>query len=315
MQAVWFEAGKVCVRSVAPGPLRPGFARLRVRLAGICRTDIELLRGYMGFTGIPGHEFVGEVSEGPAEWLGRRVVAEINFGCGGCSWCISGLARHCPQRSVLGIAQAAGAFAEFVDVPVANLHAVPNAVEDEAAVFTEPLAAAFEIAEQIHLPPGSEGLVLGDGKLGLLIARVLHVLGVRVHLVGKHPHKLALAEKSGVSATSLDDFVPRPYPVVVEATGRKEGFALAVECVRPRGTLVLKTTVAERNELDLAPLVIHEIRVQGSRCGPFSPALDALEQGWVEVTDLIAARYPLAQAEAALARAQQPGTLKVLLEP
>jgi threonine dehydrogenase-like Zn-dependent dehydrogenase len=315
MKAVWFEDRHVTVREVEPPPLAPGYARVRVRLAGICRTDVELLRGYLGFRGTPGHEFVGTVAEGPAEWVGRRVVAEINFGCGRCLWCHTGLARHCPQRAVLGIQGAPGALAEFTDVPVRNLHALPEGVSDEEAVFVEPLAAAFEIAEQLHLPPGTEALVLGDGKLGLLVARVLHLQGLRVHLVGKHEHKLALARASGCAATAVEDFVPRPYPLVVEATGRSDGLPLALMCLRPRGTIVLKSTVADRSTLDLAPLVIHEVQVVGSRCGPFPPAIEALARGWISASDLIAARFPLARIGEAMELAQRPGVLKVLVEP
>lgn len=315
MRAVVLDGQGIRVQEVDPGSLKAGYARVRVRLAGICRTDTELVRGYMGFAGIPGHEFVGEVAEGPGAWLGTRVVAEINFACRSCPWCAQGLGRHCPQRAVMGILGAAGAFAEFVDVPLENLHRVPASVSDEQAVFVEPLAAAFEIAEQCHLKPGQEALVFGDGKLGLLVATVLRLLGARVHLVGKHEAKLALAEKSGISTAHLDDFVPRPYPLVVEATGRADGLRHALECVRPRGTLVLKSTVADRPSVDLATVVINEIQIIGSRCGPFRPALDALDRGWVCVDDLIAARFPLAQAAEAFDWAQRPGILKVLLVP
>lgn len=315
MRAAVFDGKELRVAEVDPGPLRARYARVRVRFAGICRTDTELARGYMGFRGIPGHEFVGEVVEGPAEWVGSRVVAEINFACRRCAWCAQGLGRHCPQRTVMGILGAPGAFAEFVDVPTENLHRVPSAVSDTQAVFVEPLAAAFEIAEQVHLKPGQEALVFGDGKLGLLVARVLKLFGANVHLVGKHEPKLALAESSGVSTAHLDDFVPRPYPLVVEATGRAEGLQQALECVRPRGTLVLKSTVASRLSVDLAPVVVNEVQVVGSRCGPFRPALEALARAWVQVDDLISARFRLAEAREAFAWAERPGMLKVLLEP
>jgi threonine dehydrogenase-like Zn-dependent dehydrogenase len=293
----------------------PGFARVRVGLAGVCNTDLELVKGYMGFRGVLGHEFVGVVDEGPAEWLGRRVVGEINFACGRCETCAAGLPRHCPQRSVMGIQAADGAFAEFVRVPVANLHAVPDAVPDARAVFVEPLAAACEILEQVRLEPGTPCLVLGDGKLGLLVAQVLAAAGGRVRAVGRHPEKLALLARRGIETHLASDWRPAPTPLVVEATGSADGFRAAVAATRPRGTLVLKSTLAEHPRVDLAPLVIHEIAVVGSRCGPFEPALAALAAGRVEVDGLVSHRVPLARAEDALARAAEPGALKVLIEP
>jgi threonine dehydrogenase-like Zn-dependent dehydrogenase len=291
-----------------------GDALVRVALAGVCNTDLELVRGYMGFSGTLGHEFVGTVEQGPSEWRGRRVVGEINFACGACAWCARDLGRHCPERSVMGIQNADGAFAEWLRIPSANLHAVPEGVDDAAAVFAEPLAAAFEILEQVRVEPGMACVVLGDGKLGSLAAQVLHAAGARVLAVGRHSHKLASLSARGIETRLASDWTPAPTPLVVEATGSAAGFALAVAATQPRGTLVLKSTVAEHPKLDLAPLVIHEIQVVGSRCGPFAPALAALATGEVEVASLVTDRYPLARGLDALGRAAERGVRKVLVE-
>lgn len=289
-------------------------AVVRVRLAGICRTDLELMKGYMGFRGVLGHELVGTVVDGPAEWQNARVVAEINFACGSCSFCHRGLGRHCPSRRVMGIVGADGAFAELVAVPVANLHRVSDAVPDELAVFTEPLAAALEILEQVHVSPGTECVVLGDGKLGLLIAQVLHGAGARVLAVGKHERKLAILRARGIETVALDRWRAAPADLVVEATGTVHGFARALAAVRPRGTLVLKSTAAAGASLNLAPLVVNEVTVVGSRCGRFPPALRALAEGGIDVRSLIASRFPLERAGDALRVAAEPGVLKVLIE-
>jgi len=290
-------------------------ALVRVHLAGICRTDLELCRGYLGFRGVLGHEFVGRVVEGPPEWRDQRVVGEINFACGSCALCRSGLARHCAARDVMGILRADGAFAELVRVPIANLHPVPAGVPDELAVFTEPLAAAFEILEQVRVEPGIDCIVLGDGKLGLLAAQVLHAAGADVLAVGRHPAKLEVLRRRGIHTRLASDAALGPASLVVEATGSALGFARAVAALRPRGTLVLKSTHAEQASVDLAPLVIHELHVIGSRCGPFPPALLALETNAIDVRSLIHARFPLARAEEALRMAAEPGVLKVLIEP
>jgi threonine dehydrogenase-like Zn-dependent dehydrogenase len=316
MRALHFDGSALRVVDVAEPTPDATVAVVRVHLAGICNTDLELTRGYMGFRGVLGHEFVGTVSDGPESWRGKRVVGEINFACGRCALCARGLGRHCPTRRVMGILNADGAFAERVAVPIANLHEVPDALADEAAVFTEPLAAAFEILDQVRIEPGLHCVVLGDGKLGLLAAQVLAAAGARVLAVGKHEDKLALLRRRGIATVTLDAW-PRGnrVPLVVEATGTAAGFALAVAATEPRGTLVLKSTVAAREPLDLAPLVIDEITVVGSRCGPFAPALRALERGSVEVTPLISARHRLADGVRALKAASQRGALKVLLEP
>ncbi len=314
MHALHWDGNRLHLERHYPIPVaEAGMALVRVRLAGICATDLQIFQGYMGFQGVPGHEFVGEVSAGPPAWLGKRVVGEINFACGQCPACARGLGRHCPTRRVMGIVQADGSFAEYVTVPVTNLHLVPDSVCDEEAVFVEPLAAACEILEQIHVQPTDEVVVLGDGKLGLLCAQVLHSLGVRLCVVGKHAGKLARLRALGIATEMVTTWRPQPADIVVEATGSTTGLQLAMEIVRPRGTLVLKSTVAGAHTLSLAPLVIHEVTVVGSRCGPFAPALRALQQQRVAVQPLIEASYPLHEGIAAVGHAARPGTLKVLL--
>jgi threonine dehydrogenase-like Zn-dependent dehydrogenase len=315
MRALHWDGYSLQVQTTHPEPqLTEQTALVKVTLAGICSTDLQILRGYMGFSGVPGHEFVGTVVEGPDTLKGQRVVGEINFACGACAWCSRGLQRHCPTRRVMGILNADGSFAEYMTVPIENLHVVPENVTDEEAVFTEPLAAAFEILEQLHLQPDTEVVVFGDGKLGLLCAQVVHGAGARVTLVGKHEEKLALVHREGLVSALLSDWTPRPVDVVVEATGSTQGLTLAMATVRPRGTLVLKSTVAQEHSLSLAPLVINEVTVIGSRCGQFPPALRALSQKQIAVTSLITATYPLADGIAAVNRAAEPGVLKVLLQ-
>ncbi len=314
MQALHWNGEKLALDPSYPTPKADRkTALVRVRLAGICSTDLQIFKGYMGFQGIAGHEFVGEVKEGPAELVGKHVVGEINFACGRCSFCAQGLGRHCAQRKVMGILGVDGSFAEYVAVPAANLHVVPEGVADEEAVFTEPLAAAFEILEQIELNFSDEVLVLGDGKLGLLCAQVLRLTGARVSVVGKHKEKLAILKKLGIHTLLLPDWKPRPYDVVVEATGSTSGLKLAMESVRPRGTLVLKSTLAENHALSLAPLVINEVTVIGSRCGLFPPALEALATKSVSVAPLIEKIYPLRDGLEAVEHAGRAGALKVLL--
>jgi len=322
VKALVFDGRKarVCERpdpeppAASPSDDRDAWAVVRVHRAGVCNTDLEIARGYMGFRGILGHEFVGTVEEGPEAWRGARAVGEINFACGRCPSCRAGRARHCPTRRVMGILDADGAFAERVAVPVANLHRVPEALPDDAAVFAEPLAAAFEILEQVEVGPGASCLVLGDGKLGLLAAQVLHDAGARVRAVGRHPGKLAVLAERGIDTRPADADAGGPYDLVVEATGSAQGFARAVAATRPRGTLVLKSTVADAPRVDLAPLVVNEIQVVGSRCGPFPPALRALAEGRVDVGALVHDRLPLARADEALRRAAAPGVLKVLVD-
>ena len=315
MRALYWNGKELRFSEDHPPPQASGpLAVVRVHLAGICSTDLQILKGYMGFEGVPGHEFVGVVHDGPAHLTGKRVVGEINFACGTCPRCREGLGRHCPHRSVMGILGADGAFADHVGVPPGNLHLVPDGVADEEAVFTEPLAAAYSILEQVHPPPGAGAVVLGDGKLGLLCAQVLHLSGAAVTLVGRHPAKLDIAGRLGIGTVLAGDWRPAPEAdVVVEATGSPAGLAQAMAAVRSRGTLVLKTTVAENHNLSLAPLVINEVTVVGSRCGLFPPALRALEQRQVSVAPLVDATYPLAEGLAAVSHAGRPGAGKVLL--
>jgi threonine dehydrogenase-like Zn-dependent dehydrogenase len=315
MRALLFDGSEPRVAEVAEPQACDESVLVRVSLAGVCNTDLEIVKGYMQFRGILGHEFVGKVEAGPPEWCGQRVVGEINFACRSCPICAQGLHRHCPSRAVMGILDADGAFAELVRLPVTNLHPVPDSVADEVAVFTEPLAAAFEVLEQAQIEPGRRCVVLGDGKLGLLVAQVLHQAGASVLAVGKHPEKLAILGKRGIATVLASEWTGELASLVVEATGTAAGFAHAVAATRPRGTLVLKSTVFERPSLDLSPIVVDEIRVVGSRCGPFPPALRALETGSVDVGSLISHRVALDDAVEGLRKASQPGALKVLIEP
>ncbi|MCX6032912.1 MAG: alcohol dehydrogenase catalytic domain-containing protein [Chloroflexi bacterium] len=295
--------------------LPPGEALIRVRLAGICNTDLELVAGYMGFRGVLGHEFVGEVvTASDPTWVGRRVVGDINAACYVCEMCLAGRPHHCPHRTTLGVQGRDGAFADYLTLPLANLHTVPDAVPDELAVFAEPLAAACEILEQVHLRPTDRVVVLGDGKLGLLVAAALRLTGADLTLVGRYADKLAIAAKWGVHVRRADvRWAGRSADVVVECTGHPDGFALARDLLRPAGTLVIKSTYHGRLSVDMSALVVDELTVVGSRCGPLAPALRLLEAGLVDPRPLIAATYPLADGEAAFARAGEPGVLKVLL--
>lgn len=316
MHALYWNGQRLTLdRSYATPVASEQIALVRVRLAGICATDLQIFKGYMGFRGVPGHEFVGSVSDGPQAFLGKRVVGEINFACGECESCRRELRRHCPKRSVMGILNADGACAEYVAVPVANLHAVPETVSDEEAVFTEPLAAAFEILEQFQFNPGDEALIVGDGKLGYLCAQVIRLACANVSVIGKHSDKLKLLKRAGSRAILLNEWKPALFDVVVEATGSATGLELALGAVRPRGTLILKSTIAGRHDISLAPLVINEVNVIGSRCGPFAPALEALEEKSVSVTPLIEKVYPLSDAVEAVAHAGRPGARKILLRP
>ncbi len=316
MRALYWNGSELTLDSSRREPQPDDrMAVVKVFLAGICSTDLQIFNGYMDFRGIPGHEFVGSVDGGPGDLTGKRVVGEINFGCGRCEFCARDLSRHCPNRSVMGILNADGAFADYVSVPIANLHVVPDSIRDEEAVFTEPLAAAFEVSAQIQLNPGDDVLIIGDGKLGNLCAQVLRLSGANITALGKHPEKLALIKKSGVRTLLLDDWKPRAFDVVVEATGSASGFELALNAVRPRGTLVLKSTIAGAHEVSLAPLVINEVTLIGSRCGLFTPALEALEEKTVAVTPLIEKIYSLQDGIEAVRLAAKPGTRKILLRP
>lgn len=314
MLTVCLENGKVLLRKQAR-PRRPeGFALIRLLRGGICNTDLELQRGYYGFQGTPGHEFVGEVVDsGDRRWIGERVVGEINLACGKCAWCARGLGRHCPTRTVLGIVKQPGAFREFLTLPERNLHKVPREISSEQAVFVEPLAAACEILDQVKIPPGAPVAVLGDGKLGLLASQVLQAHGAEVHQYGRHKEKLRIAEAAGVSTEIAKKLPAARYEFVVEATGSSVGLQQAVHMTRPRGTVIMKSTVHGLVALDSAPVIVNEITLVGSRCGRFEPALKLLKSGQVHVDKMISDVLPLKSARQAFREAAKPGVLKVLL--
>lgn len=318
MKALRFENGQLNLADVAV-PGREGEALVRVRVAGVCNTDLEIVRGYAGFEGTLGHEFVGEVERAPgAPGLeGKRVVGEINAGCGRCQLCRAGDSRHCPRRTVLGIVGRDGAFAEYLQLPAVNLLPIPDEVPDERAVFTEPLAAACGVAERVKVETETRLAVVGDGKLGLLCAQALKVTtGAGVTLVGRHDNKLEIVRERGVRTVRSDELpasFERAFDVAVEASGSAAGFETALRLLRPRGTLVLKSTFHGTTELNAAPVVVDEISIVGSRCGRFKPALELLRRGAVETDALITDEFPLSEGPRALARAAKPGVLKVLL--
>ncbi len=330
MRALVYANNSLSFERHYPNPvLKEGEALIRVLQAGICNTDLEIIRGYMAFQGVLGHEFVGVVEavhEGPGataltSLISKRIVGEINAACHrpDCLSCQRGMPTHCPNRTTLGIVNRDGAFADYLVLPTRNLHLVPDNVSDEEAVFVEPLAANFEMLEQVHFKPTDSVVILGDGKMGQLAAQVLTLSGCEVMMVGKHEEKLALAAQRGVRTYVLADpnrFAlenGRRADVVVECSGSAQGLEMALRLVRPRGTVILKSTVADMSKLHLAPIVIDEIRVQGSRCGPFAPALRALSQKLVDVRPLISARYSLDEGLAAFQHAAQKGVLKVLV--
>ncbi len=315
MLGLWLENNQLQLRTdiAIPEP-PPGEALVRVLCAGICNTDLELKRGYYPYSGILGHEIVGVVEQGPEHLVNRRVVGEINAVCGQCRFCRSGQPTHCENRTVLGIVNRNGAFAQYLCLPIENLHPVPNNIPTEVATFTEPLAAALEIQQQVKLGSDDRVLVVGDGKLGILVAQTIALTGCDLLVVGRHRDKLAHLEARGIKTGFSDAVRDKAFDISVECTGNSEGFALARRALRPRGTLVLKSTYAGNLSLDASSLVVDEITLIGSRCGPFGPALDLLEQEKVDVKSLIHARYPLGDGLAAFERAQTKGVLKVLLE-
>ncbi|PWH11873.1 MAG: alcohol dehydrogenase [Anaerolineae bacterium] len=318
MNALWLENQQLRFRQDVPLPVRPDEALVKVRLAGVCGTDLEMVKGYYPFTGILGHEFVGEVVQVDdlhPEWLGRRVVGEINVTCGQCAQCQDGRPTHCENRTVLGILGRDGVFAEYVSLPLKNLHPVPDAVSDEAAVFTEPLAAALEIQQQVQIRPTDRILLVGAGRLGQLIAQTLALTGADLHVVARHPLQKQLLAARGIRVIEEEQVQAWRYDVVVEATGSPSGFDLARKAVRPRGTFVLKSTYKGALTLNLSPLVVDEITLLGSRCGPFAPALRLLEKKEVDPTVLIAAQFGLKEGLQAFAQAEERGMLKVLLRP
>lgn len=297
-------------------PLELGDTLIKVHQAGVCSTDVEITRGYMQYKGVIGHEFVGIVESSPSkDMVGRRVVGEINCVCGRCDMCLSGLSNHCRNRTVLGILNHDGAFAEKVRLPSHNLHILPDTVDDDAAVFVEPLAAAFQVLKQIRVESRTWVTVLGDGRLGLLVAQVLRNTGCPVRVIGKHPEKLALCGKWQIRSRLLADIAPRhDQDIVIDCTGSADGFELAMQIVRPRGTIVLKSTVAEGKPLNLAPVVVDELTIIGSRCGPFREAIAALADKSIDVVSLISRRMKLEQGVEALSVAQRNDVLKVILQ-
>ncbi|HNZ19163.1 MAG TPA: alcohol dehydrogenase catalytic domain-containing protein [Candidatus Hydrogenedentes bacterium] len=313
MNALVFDGAPRIATVPRPAP-RPGEALIRVRCAGICNTDIEIMRGYMGFSGIPGHEFVGVVEEASnSHLLGKRVVGEINCVCGACPYCEMEMPNHCSRRTVLGIQGRDGAFAEYLVLPEENLHLVPDELPDEAAVFTEPAAAAFRILEQVEIDAADRIIVLGDGKLGLLVAQVLWLQAKNLVCVGKHPWKLAVLEPLRIKTALAGEFIEPGAEVVVEATGSAAGLKRALHLVRPEGVVVLKTTVAGASQMDLSLPVINEVQIVGSRCGPFRPALEALALGTLVVRPMITATYPLEEADRAFEHAQSGDAIKIVL--
>lgn len=314
MKALYLDGTNLKLHDDYPQP-KSGETLVRVKLAGICGTDLEMIRGYASFTGVLGHEFVGIVADSQNKALiGKRVVGEINVGCQKCDMCQKGLERHCPNRTVLGIYKRDGAFAEFLSLPEKNLHVLPDSVSDEQAVFVEPLAAAFEIQEQLNIKPDSKIAILGDGRLGQLIARVLKTSHKNIVCFGRHQNKLRLLEKIGVKTkTEITDEDQYSFDVVIEATGSESGFSDTMKLVKPRGTVVLKSTMASKNKLDLTPAIVNEITFVGSRCGPFRPAINALALGTIKVDDLVDKIYPLDEYEEAFKQATSSGMLKILL--
>ncbi len=319
MQCLWLDNKQLTIREVPVPHPAPGDALVRVRLAGVCGTDLALCSGYSPFTGILGHEFVGEVMSAPThtQWEGRRVVGEINVPCHDCPTCAAGRTQHCPQRSVLGIQNHPGVFAELVTLPVANLHEVPEGVSDDQAVFTEPLAAALRITEQVSLTPQDRVLLIGAGRLGQLIAQVLVATGCQVHALAKHTVQRNALRERPVKLLLPEDLPPATpsFDVVVEATGSPGGFAQARRAVRPGGTLVLNSTYPGTTEVDLSSLVVNEITVIGSRCGPFDKALALLAEGKVDPLPFIETTFPLQNAALAIEHARRPAAFKVLIRP
>ncbi|GCL37546.1 putative dehydrogenase [Sphaerospermopsis reniformis] len=315
MKALWLENKELQLKTDIPIPQPPkGEALVKVVRAGICNTDLELLKGYYPYAGILGHEFVGIVEKGSEHLINKRVVGEINAACGYCRFCLRGEPTHCENRTVLGIVNRNGAFAEYLCLPEKNLHLVPENVSTDAATFTEPIAAALEIQEQVKIIPDDRVLVVGDGKLGQLIAQTLALTGCDLLVVGRHKDKLANLENRGIKTGLVDDIKDRSFDISVDCTGNPEGFATARRALRPRGKLVLKSTYAGDLSVDMSSLVVDEITLIGSRCGPFSPALELLAKNQIDVTYLIQADYPLSEGLAAFAKAQTKGVLKVLLE-
>lgn len=318
MRGLWLENQELSYREDLKMPaVAPGLARIRTLQAGVCATDLEMARGYYPFTGVPGHEFVGEVVDAPMNetWVGKRVVGEINLTCGHCTACLAGRDHHCENRTTLGIFKKDGVFSEFFTLPIENLHEVPAGVTDDQAVFTEPLAAALEIQEQVQVQPGMRVLVVGAGRLGMLIAQTLKLTGCDLQVVVRREAPAEILAGFGIDSLFVEDVKENSADLVVEVTGSPGGFELSRKAVRPLGTLVLKSTFADNVTMDLSRLVVDEVTLVGSRCGPFAPALRLLAAGLVDPTPMIEARYPLKDGLAAIEKAGEHGVLKVLIEP
>lgn len=315
MKALWLEDNQISLR-VVEHPNKPNEALIKIRKSGICSTDLELVKGYYPYTGILGHEFVGEVVEAPDKsWIGQRVVGDINAVCGACEACLNGRRTHCENRTVLGIVKRNGVFAEHTTLPLENLHRVPDSVLDEAAVFTEPLAAALEIQQQIQIRPADRVLLVGAGRLGQLIAQTLALTGCDLSVVARHAQQQKLLSVCGIRLMAEAEIQPRKWDIVVEATGSPDGFNLARKAVRPRGTILLKSTYKGEMNINFSSIVVDEINILGSRCGPFEPALRLLESKEVDPTVLITSQYKFGEIIKAFEHAAQAGVLKILLEP
>lgn len=315
MNALWLENNKISLRDISQ-PRKPNEALIKIRKAGICSTDLELVKGYYPYTGVIGHEFVGDVLEADdTSWVGQRVVGEINVVCNQCEQCLNGRPTHCEHRTVLGIINRDGTFAEFTNLPIANLHRVPASVPDEMAVFTEPLAAALEIQDQIQIKPTDRVLLIGAGRLGQLIAQTLALTGCNLRVVARHEQQQNLLKQRGIKIISEEDVQPWRWDLVVEATGSPSGFSLARKAIRPRGTMVLKSTYKGDMSVNFSSIVVDEINLIGSRCGPFEPALRLIESRQVDPTVLIAKEFKLSQALKAFEHAAETSVLKVLVEP
>lgn len=317
MLGIWLEKKEICLRNdLELKEIPAGEVRIRPTLLGVCRTDLELMSGYYPYRGVLGHEFVGVVEDGPEQWLGKKVVGEINATCGRCRHCQSGRPRHCNDRTVLGIVGRDGCFADSFQLPARNLLLVPDGMPDECSVFTEPLAAAMRILEQVDAVPGDRWLVVGDGRLGQLVARVLAGTGIELTVLGRHERKLSLLSGLGIAVTKDSQSITAgEFDVAVECTGNSSGFETARAALRPMGTLVLKSTYAGALELDASGLVVDEIQLVGSRCGPFAPALAALAEGVIDPRDLIDEEFALEDGVQALQKAAEKGVMKVLLRP
>lgn len=317
MLGLWLENRSLAVRDDLPMPaVTSDEALIRVIMAGICGTDLQLLKGYYPFTGIPGHEFVGEVIEAPAapHIIGKRVTGEINIPCGYCHVCNMGLPKHCLNRQVLGIKNRNGAFAQYLSLPIGNLHIVPDMLSDDRAVFSEPVAAAAQILHQVTVTPDSKVLVVGAGRLGLLIAQVLQTTRCRLQVVARYNKQHRILQHFGIAATTEQRLPEGAMDIVVEATGCAAGLESALRAVRPAGTIVLKSTYAAATKFQFSRIVVDEIKIVGSRCGPFQSALEKLTEASVDPTPLIEGRFPLQDANEAFVLARQPGVLKVLLQ-